>query len=159
MTNVDRSWAEIDLAALRHNLRVLRAKVVPGVKIAAVVKADAYGHGLAAVTRALDAEADLFAVANAGEAQTARAAGATKPILMLGPALPEEREALVDGGFIPSVSTVEEARAYAELARADAPLPVHFVIDTGMGRIGLWADETEPVLAAIRNAPTLKLAA
>ena len=98
MTKADRSWAEIDFAALRHNLQVLRSCASPGVRMAAVIKANAYGHGLAAVARALDGDADLFSVANVAEAQSARAAGATKPVMVLGPALPEERVALVEGG-------------------------------------------------------------
>lgn len=159
MTEADRSWAEIDLSAMRHNLQVLRNHAAPGVKMAAVIKANAYGHGLAAVARALDAEADLFAVANVAEAQLARAAGATKAILVLGPALPEERSALVEGGFIPSISTVEEAEAYAARVPPGARLPVHLVIDTGMGRIGLWGDEAQPVLDAVRQASNLDLAA
>lgn len=159
MTKVDRSWAEIDLSALRRNLQVLRNHATQGVRMAAVIKADAYGHGLAAVARALDADADLFAVANITEAQMARTAGATKPILVLGPALPEERSALVEGGFIPSISTVEEAKAYAALVPAGSRLAVHLVIDTGMGRIGLWGNEVVPVLDAIRDASNLSLAA
>jgi alanine racemase len=159
MIKVDRSWVEIDLSALRHNLQVLRNHATPGVRMAAVIKADAYGHGLATVARALDADADLFAVANVAEAQSARMAGATKPILVLGPALPDERRALVEGGFIPSISTVEEAGAYAALVPAGSHLSVHLVIDTGMGRIGLWGDEVQPVLDAVRQAPNLDLAA
>ena len=159
MTKVDRSWVEIDMAALRHNLQVLRNRAAPGVRVAAVIKADAYGHGLATVARALDADADLFAVANVAEAQAARTAGATKPILVLGPALPEERCALVRGGFIPSISTAGEAGAYAALVPAGSRLPVHLVMDTGMGRIGLWGDEVQPVLDAVRGAPSLELAA
>ncbi|MBV8899207.1 MAG: alanine racemase [Verrucomicrobia bacterium] len=159
MTKVDRSWVEIDMAALRHNLQVLRNRAAPGVRVAAVIKADAYGHGLATVARALDADADLFAVANVTEARSARTAGATKPILVLGPALPDERAALVEGGFIPSISTVEEAKAYAALVPAGSRLSVHLVIDTGMGRIGLWGDEVTPVFDAIRRASSLDLTA
>jgi alanine racemase len=159
MTKVDRSWVEIDLSALRHNLQVLRNHATPGARMAAVIKADAYGHGLAAVARALDADADLFAVANVTEAQSARTAGATKPILVLGPALPDERAALVEGGFIPAISTVEEAKAYAALVPAGSRLSIHLVIDTGMGRIGLWGDEVKPVLDAIWHASNLDLSA
>ena len=159
MTKVDRSWVDVDLSALRHNLKVIREMIAPGARVAAVIKADAYGHGLPAITQSLDGDADLFAVANVTEAAVARRAGATKPILVLGPALPDERCALVEGGFIPSLSTVEEVEAYAALVPAGTQLPVHLVVDTGMGRIGLWGEETEPVLAAIQHAPGLRLEA
>lgn len=159
MTKIDRSWVEISLSAMRHNLQALRSHATPGVRMAAVIKADAYGHGLATVARALDGDVDLFAVANVAEAQSARSAGATKPVLVLGPALPDERGAVVEGGFIPSISTAEEAEAYAALVPAGSRLPVHLVIDTGMGRIGLWCDEAKPVLDAIRHASNLDLAA
>ena len=74
-------------------------------------------------------------------------------------ALPEERQKIVEEGFIPTVSTVEEAVGYAECVGAGERVPIHFVVDTGMGRIGLWEDEADHVLRAIREIPQLQMTA
>lgn len=154
-----RCWAEIDVEAMRSNIRTVRSMIANGVRIIAVVKADAYGHGLSEIARQLDRDVDLFGVANLVEGQTIRSAGARAPILILGPALPEERRKIVEETFIPTVSTVEEAVGYAECVRAGERLHIHFVVDTGMGRIGLWEEETDHVLRAIRRMPQLQLTA
>jgi alanine racemase len=157
MTTAYRCWAEINLEAIRWNLWVLRSLVPSGVRIAAVIKADAYGHGLPEIARQLDRDADLFGVANLTEARTIRSTGSQTPILILGPALPEERFCIVDEGFVPSVSTINEAAAYAKCARNRAP--IHFVIDTGMGRIGVSEDEADHAFRALREMPELRLVA
>ena len=92
-----RCWAEIDLAALERNLRLIRASLPPHMRYVAVVKADAYGHGLHPVAaRLMHAGADLFAVANVTEAATLREIGPGWPILILSPLLPSEDDALAD---------------------------------------------------------------
>jgi alanine racemase len=159
MTTSYRCWAEIDIEAMRHNIRAIRSMVAKGVRIIVVVKADAYGHGLSEIARRLDRDVDLFGVANLVEGQTIRSTGAEAPILILGPALPEERQKIVDEAFIPTVSTVEEAAGYAECARAGERVPIHFVVDTGMGRIGLHEEEADQVLRAIYQMPQLQVAA
>jgi alanine racemase len=159
MTTCFRCWAEIDVEAMRYNIRTIRSMVAPGVRLIAVVKADAYGHGLPEVARQLDGDVDLFGVANLVEAQTIRSTGAGAPILILGPALHEERRMIVEEGFVPTVSTLEEALGYAECVRAGERAPIHFVVDTGMGRIGLWEEEADDVLRAIRGMPQLQVSA
>src|SRR6185437_3725362 len=149
MTASFRCWAEIDIEAMRSNLRTIRSMVPPGVRLVAVVKADAYGHGLPEVAGQLDREIDLFGVASLAEARTIRSIGARTPVLILGPALPDERQAIVDDLFIPSVSTIEEARGYAECVRRGEQLPIHFVIDTGMGRIGSSEEEADQMFRTI----------
>ena len=104
-----RCWAEINLEAMRSNLGTIRSFVPAGVRIIAVVKADAYGHGLLEVARELDRDVDLFGVASLAEARAIRSTGAQAPVLILGPALPEERQAIVDEAFIPTVSNLQEA--------------------------------------------------
>ncbi|MCP6111569.1 alanine racemase, partial [Klebsiella pneumoniae] len=80
-----RCWAEIDLAALERNLRRIRASLPPHIRYVAVVKADAYGHGLHQVAaRLMHAGADLFAVANLAEAAALREVGPDWPVLVLG---------------------------------------------------------------------------
>ncbi len=140
-----RTWAEIDPGALRHNAAAVRAHVGAGVQVMAVVKANAYGHGAGPVVRALAGRVEMFGVANVREAAEVRGHAADAPVFILGPALPEERSEIVARRFVPSISSVEEARAFASLAGAE-PLAVHLKIDTGMGRTGIW--ENEAVAAA-----------
>ena len=152
-TPVSRCWAEIDLAALRRNAAVARDRVGPGVELLAVVKANGYGHGMVPVAEALAGEAQLFGVANLEEATQLREK-VGHPIMILGPALPEERELIVRQQFIPSVSNLDEAIAFDRTAENSATA-INFVIDTGMGRMGtIAADALETVgrIAALRNA-------
>ncbi len=147
-TNAHRTWAEIDLGALRHNLAAVRAQVGEGVQVMAVVKANAYGHGVGPVVRALAGRVEMFGVANVREAAEVREHVADAPVFILGPALPEERAEIVAQRFVPAISSVEEARAYAALASAE-PLAVHLKIDTGMGRVGIWESEAVAVAREI----------
>ena len=90
-----RCWAEIDLAALERNLKHIRAALPSRLKYVAVVKADAYGHGLPqTAARLMHAGADLFAVANVAEAAALRELGPGWPILVLSAVLPDEDHAL-----------------------------------------------------------------
>ncbi|MDQ6912461.1 MAG: alanine racemase [Verrucomicrobiota bacterium] len=146
---IHRCWAEIDLAALRHNAAVARRCAGEGVQLLAVIKANGYGHGLAAVAKALTNGAQLFGVANVEEAIETRGVAA-HPVLILGPALPSERKKIVEHQFIPSVSSFEEARQFSEIG----PVALNFKIDTGMGRMG--AGESEAIvhlqkIAALKN--------
>jgi len=78
-------WAEIDLAAISENIRQLRGALAPGARLMAVVKANAYGHGVAEVSASvLSAGADALGVARIGEGVKIRHAGITVPILIFG---------------------------------------------------------------------------
>src|SRR5215212_6210120 len=114
-----RCWAEIDLAALERNLRLIRASLPSGIRYVAVVKADAYGHGLHHVAaRLMHAGADLFAVANVTEAAALRELGPGWPILILSPLLEEEDEALADGDLAATISAPEEVIRFENVGRA-----------------------------------------
>src|SRR5215831_11638620 len=126
-----RCWAEIDRAALRHNVKVVRDRI-GSAEILAVVKANAYGHGLLGVAQALADDAQLFGVANLEEALTLRES-LPHPIVILGPATPEERPIIAQHGFVPTISSLEEAQAFD----CFKPVSVNFKIDTGMGRMGV----------------------
>ena len=151
-SNRARSWAELDREAIARNLGALKAHLAEGVEVMAVVKANAYGHGAEWTVRALRREVGWFGVANVAEAQEIAGLAAGNRILILGPALPEERAAVVKGGFTAVVSDLEEARAYAALG-VKGRVGVHLAVDSGMGRLGVW--ETEAVELA-RACQTLK---
>jgi alanine racemase len=123
------------------------------------VKADAYGHGLSEVARLIDDDLDLFGVANLAEGLEIRQGGVRSPVLLLGPVLPSELGAVVKEQFIPTISTPEEASAFAKIVSGNCSLPIHFVIDTGMGRIGLWEEEARTTLKLIRQVPRLSIVA
>jgi alanine racemase len=133
-----RCWAEIHRSALQHNAKVVRERI-GSAEMLAVVKADGYGHGIVGVAQALADHAQLFGVANLDEALQLRAA-LPHPIMILGPALPEERSTIAQRGFIPSISTFEEAQDFDRVA-GGAPVAVNFKIDTGMGRMGVPENE------------------
>ena len=126
MKETYRCWAEIDRAALRHNAKVVRDRI-GSAEMLAVVKADAYGHGLVGVAETLADEAQLFGVANLQEALRLRES-LPHPVVILGPATPEERPVIAEHGFVPTISSLEEAEAFDRLK----PTSVNFKIDTGM---------------------------
>src|SRR5579859_2987805 len=107
MTQAYRCWAEIDRAALRHNTQVVRERIGKA-EMLAVVKANAYGHGMLGVAQAVANDVQLFGVANLEEALALRKL-LPHPIILLGPAIPTERSTIADCGFIPTISTFEEA--------------------------------------------------
>lgn len=139
-----RCWVEIDLDALRHNVALLRDRIGTGPRLMAVVKADAYGHGLPQVASTLmQCGVDAFAVATLSEALLVRQIGGRGwPILLLGAALPFELPKLIEQGITPTVSTLAEAEnVNAEARRQGKTVGVQVEVDTGMGRVGLWHEE------------------
>lgn len=150
-----RCWAEVDQAALRHNAAVVRERIGPGVQLLAVVKANGYGHGMVGVAKALAQDAQFFGVANLEEATILRRE-VSHPIIVLGPALPEERVSIAEGGFIPSVSTFEEARDFGRAAKG-SPVAINFVIDTGMGRMGVPQAEAAELFKKIATLPNIRV--
>jgi len=155
-----RCWAEIDLAALERNLRLIRASLPAHIRYVAVVKADAYGHGLPqTAARLMHAGADLFAVATLSEAATVRELGPGWPILLLSPLLPEEDRYLADYDLAATVSTSDEVARFAAVGRASGrPVAVHLKIDTGMGRLGVWHEHAAALFREIVASPDLRLA-
>jgi alanine racemase len=151
MKETYRCWAEIDRAALRYNAKVVRDRI-GSAEMLAVVKANAYGHGLLGVAKALANEAQLFGVANLEEARTLRES-LPHPIVILGPATPEERPTIAERGFIPTISSFEEARAFDRLR----PVSVNFKIDTGMGRMGVVENEALEVFKRVAALPNIEI--
>lgn len=155
-----RCWVEIDLAALERNLKLIRASLPPSIRYVAVVKADAYGHGLHHVAAHLmHAGADLFAVANIAEAMALRELSGDWPILLLSPVLPEEDRYLAEHDLAATVSSAGEVARFDAIGRAAGkPVAVHLKIDTGMGRLGVWHATARGVYEQIRRAEGVRLA-
>jgi alanine racemase len=150
-----RCWAEIDRSALRRNVAFLREKFGPEVEFLAVVKANAYGHGMIDVARTIADQTNIFGVANLEEATALRGA-VQNPIAILGPALPEERPAIAERAFIPSVSTVEEAEDFDRVARG-GKVPIIFKVDTGMGRMGVLEQEAVAVFKRVHTLSSVSV--
>ena len=140
----------------------MRGRVGPGVAILAVVKADAYGHGLAPVARALAATGEVacFGVANVTEATHLREVLPDAAVTLLSPALPDERAEVVRLGLLPWVSTREEAEDYARHAAGSGRVPfgIEIKVDTGMGRMGVLESDLSALRAAVEAMPALRLA-
>ena len=138
-----KTWAEIDLTALKENVRNMKRHIGEHVRLMAVVKANAYGHGDAQVAKAALAEgASILAVALLDEALSLRAQGIEEPILVLG-AVPTEyasiaaEKRIIVTGY--SVGWLKDVLGF--LGETEAPLEYHLKIDTGMGRLGCKTEE------------------
>jgi alanine racemase len=152
-----RCWVEVDGRALRHNFRILRNMVPRTTRLMAVVKANAYGHGLVPMARELEAVGtDWLGVANVAEGAAIREAGVRLPILLLSATLPEEMEEAIRKKLTLVLSSSTEAKRLDGIARAlGRKAEVHFKIDTGMGRIGCWYPQARAELVRIRRLPGL----
>lgn len=132
------SFATVDLDAYAHNLQVVRGFAGPQAKLLAVVKANAYGHGLVPVARkAVACGAAMLGVATVDEGVTLREAGISAPVVVLFQPPVDGLQAVVEYGLTLVVSDRSTAESLGELARkANRVVPVHCQIDSGMGRQG-----------------------
>jgi len=154
------AWAEIDLAAIRHNARVLRDLVTPA-ELCAVVKAWGYGHGpVQAAKAALQGGATSLAVALVEEGRQLRNAGIKAPVLMLSePPAPAMAE-VVRSSLTPTVYTEGGVGALSDAVAASPrlePFPVHVKVDTGMHRVGAAPEEAERIALDVAARPELDL--
>jgi alanine racemase len=153
------AWAEVDLGAIRHNVRVLRRAAAPAA-VWSVVKADGYGHGAVAVAAAaLAAGADGLCVALVEEAAELRRAGIDAPILVLAEPPPHQYGEMVRTGARAVVYTTRaiDGLAAASTAAGGDPLRVHLKIDTGMHRVGAPPADAVVLARLITAQPTLVL--
>ncbi|HKE99160.1 MAG TPA: alanine racemase [Actinomycetes bacterium] len=152
------AWVEVDLDAIVANVRRLRDEVAPA-RVMAVVKADGYGHGAAAVARAaLDAGAAWLGVALVEEALVLRAAGIAAPVLVLSEPHPGAAGACAEHDVAVTVCTRAGAAAFAQAGRrARRPVAAHVKVDTGMHRQGCAPAELPGLLDAVRTAEGLAL--
>ena len=152
------SWVEVDLDVVRANFRSLKKFSAPA-RILAVVKSEAYGHGLEAVALTLDEEeAWGFAVVNVQEAERLRRIGITKPIVIIAPILPSQVEKAVELELRPPVSDLEFAKLVSETAgRMNKTAKVHLKVDTGMGRMSVSPDEILQFADELWELPNLEI--
>ena len=153
------AWTEIDLGKLRRNLRLIRGDLPKHVRLMAVVKDEAYGHGALDVTRvAVEEGAWGFGLSTLEEAMTLRDAGITAPLLLLGERREAELEWCVAHNLTVCVNEIHNVRALAKIAAAFAKqVPVHVKIHTGMSRYGVRWDEAVPLIEQIVAEKSLSL--
>ena len=153
------TWAEIDLNALAANFHLVRQRVRPEIKIMAVVKSDAYGHGAVECARRLSQEgASWFGVATPEEGVELRQAGIATPILSLG-GFWEGQEALcIERRITPVVYRLDLVAALDHAARDAGVVPdVHVKIDTGMGRLGVRFDQLREFAEALKGFRNIRV--
>ncbi len=143
-----RTWAEIDLSAIRHNLGVVREKIGSTPGIVAVVKTNAYGHGMREVAAAIADQVALFGVTNIEEARGLEGLG--HDVILLSPSLPAEHREVIARHCIATVSSAAEAAQYPGGR-------INFKVDTGMGRIGCWQDHALDELRALVALPNVAI--
>jgi alanine racemase len=153
------AWATVDLAAVRHNTAAIAELVAPAA-VCAVVKADGYGHGAVAVSRAaLDAGAQWLAVAAVDEGVELREAGIHAPILVLAEPPPVAFDDAVAHRLTPVVYTAAaiEAVEAAASVHGRARVPVHLKVDTGMHRVGAAPADASALAEAVARSRHLRL--
>lgn len=149
------TWAEVNLKNLEYNFKQVKSLLHPQTKILVTVKADAYGHGLIAVSRRLSAcNVDYLGVASIDEGIHLRRAGIKKPILLLGLILKKDIQALFTYQLTPTVCDQAMASAInKKAAKLKKKISLHIKVDTGMGRIGVLHEDA---LALIKDIHKLK---
>lgn len=160
MENVWRTWAEIDLDALRHNLEEIRKQIKSSTRILAVIKADAYGHGAVGIVKELAlCGVEDFAVASINEAVQLRQAGINANLLILGYTPDENLDLVVETGVQQTVFSLGQAQLLQAIAeKQERVVEIHVKVDTGMHRLG-FADEEQSIkeIAQIDDMPNLRI--
>ena len=149
------TWLEIDQSALRHNLAQLIGLTLPRATILAVVKANAYGHGLFEIAQCLREKVSYFGVASIDEALVLRRFEIDTPILLFGVPRREAVDAAIQADVAIAVSSVEQAREISRRAQIlKKAAAIHIKVDTGMGRLGI---PKSSALEAIGEIATLEM--
>lgn len=161
MKKFERVKALISLDAIAHNFSEMKNNLTPGTKMAAVIKADGYGHGAVPIAHLVEAYDYLwgFATATPEEALELREAGIKKPILILGLIFEEYYREMIENEIRPAVCTYEMAKGLSdEAVQLGKAIKIHLVLDTGMTRIG-FADREESIeeIKHIAELPNLEI--
>jgi alanine racemase len=151
------TWVEVDLGAVHQNVSLL--KRITGATVMAVVKANAYGHGIVEVARAaLAGGAGWCGVARIEEALILRQAGIQAPILVTGYTAQESLAEAIDSDISLAVYAPEQADIFSNAARSsNSQLKVHAKIDTSMGRLGVFPEEGLPLIRRLNQLPGLEV--
>jgi alanine racemase len=155
VTEATEAWLtiEVDRSALSRNIAVFRRLVGPPNRLMAVVKADAYGHGLLLASKAfLAGGADMLGVHSVAEASRLRAGGLSDPILVLGPATTREARAAAELEVEITLASLAACRAAVDCGK---PLRVHLKVETGVNRQGLVEGEIDAAVSMFRSAPAI----
>jgi alanine racemase len=153
------TYAEISLSAIKHNISEIRKLLSSQTKFMAVVKANAYGHGAIAISRAaVDAGADRLAVANLKEALELREAGIISPVLILTESPTSVMDEIVQYDLSQTIYSYSEAKVLSDEAfKRNKTACVHVKVDTGMGRVGVPPSEAVAFITKISSLPNLQL--
>lgn len=144
-----RTWVEVDKKALKNNYNAFRGLISKNCKLMAVVKSNAYGHGLIDYSILMqELGADFFGVDSITEALTLRKNGIKKPILVLGYTMPENFDEASKNNISLTISSFESLKS---IKKYDKPLNIHLKIDTGMHRQGFQLDEIERAVKYIKD--------
>ena len=146
--------AQINLAALLHNFNQIK-KIAPDSQVLAVLKANAYGHGLVKIAEQLK-DADAFGVARIEEALALRTGGIVKPIVLLEGILDANDLPILVANNIETVVHIEQQVALIEQAQLSAPIKVWLKVDTGMHRLGLMPDEFLASFQRLQHSENVK---
>ncbi|HLF18754.1 MAG TPA: alanine racemase [Candidatus Omnitrophota bacterium] len=151
------TWVEVDLSAVRHNFAVIKRLAGSKSRILAVVKAEAYGHGMDRIAKILDKlHAGYLGVSDVQEGIRLRKLGIKGPVLLFESTLPQQASAICDHHLIPTVCTRELASALNRCAqRAGRRVKVHVKVDTGMGRLGVWHADAFSFIEQVSRLPYL----
>lgn len=153
------TWADIDLAALVHNLEQARHFCLPHQRVLTVVKADAYGHGAVPVTDCfLRAGVRDFAVASLEEALELRTAGIKASILVLGGCYPDQEEMFIEHNLMPALLDPQTAlRLHEAASQLNTTIAVHLKVDTGMGRVGFLPQQLGAFLPQLQRLDGIRI--
>ena len=158
----ERTWAEVDIEAIRHNFDLIRGALPPSVKLCCVVKANAYGHGASKIAPLYEQwGADWFAVSNIEEALQLRRYGVTRPVLILGYTHPSCADLLAKENLSQCVYSAPYGRMLsAAAAEYGVTVNIHIKLDTGMGRLGFQCpgtgEDSVAGAAAVCRLPALQ---
>lgn len=153
------AWVEINSEAIKNNIAVIKKKVGKDVRIMAVVKANAYGHGAVGVARiAQEAKVDYFGVSSFYEARELRNSGIKLPILILGYTPAENYEDMLNYDVTATVKNLDVAKALVTAARRKEKIAKIWVkVDTGMHRLGLEPDQVLYFVKKLQDLPNLQI--
>ena len=152
------TWIEVRLDHLLSNLKVLKQHAGPRSQVMTVVKANAYGHGLLEIAKALSPHVAYLGVASLAEALSLRERQISAPVFLFGRVFGADLPAVLTEGVTLSVSSFDEAQEISEISQSvSRKTPVHVKVDTGMGRLGIQYDKAFAQIERMAALPAINL--